>query len=793
MRVRFLVLRSWFLLALLASSPAAQAIRGYPLDAVTRPVQGRAMRASSGLFDPESNADCYHVQPGQRLVLAELVGPGEIRHIWFTLMSRDRRYPRNMVLRIYWDHSDVPSVESPLGDFFAAGNGMRANVRSLPIEVTSYGRSKNCYWRMPFHEHARIEIQNEGFERTSVYFQCDWMKLASLPEDTLYFHARYRQEYPPTPFQCYTVFEGRGRGHYVGTVLSSQNTMGSWFGESDDRFYVDGEVEPSLVGTGLEDYFNDGWNLRLFSTMRRGVTICETKGEERRITAFRWHLDDPVPFTKSLRVEIERRSYLWVWDHEKGRRWVDPQGAPDARAGLFDFKYRPDWFSSVAYWYQEGVAPRFWDFPAGPDRLLEEVFIHPQESTTLKRIRHAEGTRAERYSNRVCNLKKGFRLRNEKVGGWAEFPFTLARRGRYAIAIWQCLHPSAGVWKVSLRGPGLDRVVHPALDFWDYLASRAENWPENHHHGTIQITKAGVHVLDPGDYTLRFECVGSNPLSRHRETLAFGEGRDLLLDLIAIRRLPITDPVQWMKDYLAAETKLFAGRVSEAEAQVKQLATWVSAYQREEGRYPDTLRDLAARVPAARDLPLDPWGQPYLFRAPGRFNPAGFDVWSRHGHARDLARWIGNWMRPYQIPGAIEGESLRVTGGSPGVRALVQRVTPYRDSMPLSGGRQLFIRLRRSGDRVRIPLPTDVKPGRYRATLFVVAARDYGRVCWSLGGTPCGGSYDGYAPVIERRRLPATVVELPAGATLTVRVEGKNPQSLGFLAGLDALLLEPVP
>jgi hypothetical protein len=177
------------------------------------------------------------------------------------------------------------------------------------------------------------------------------LKLDSLPKDTMYFHARYRQEYPAKPFSVYTVFEGKGEGHYVGTVFSSQNNLMSWFGEADDRFYIDGEETPSIIGTGTEDYFNDAWNLRLTSGDRVGTTICEPKGKERRITAYRWHIDDPIPFKKSLKMTIERRSFMAAYDPKTGVRHS------------YDFKYRPDYWSSVAFWYQKGIAEKLWDIP----------------------------------------------------------------------------------------------------------------------------------------------------------------------------------------------------------------------------------------------------------------------------------------------------------------------------------------------------------------------------------------------------------------------------------------------
>lgn len=280
------------------------------LSVVTRKQDGKRMRNSSGLFDPESNADSFRIEPGETVVLADLDGPGEIQHIWFTIGAYERRYPRSMVFRIYWDGDDIPSVETPLGDFFAAGNGMRANVSTLPIEVTSYGRALNCYWKMPFFKNARLTMTNDGKKQiTSCYFYIDWVKLDKLPPDTLYFHARYNQEWPVIPFSSYKLLEVEGDGQYVGSIINLQSSVGSWFGESDDRFYIDGEETPSLIGTGYEDYFTDAWNLRLFSNLNAGITIREWNSEDARITGFKWHIQDPIMFSKSLKVEVERRSY----------------------------------------------------------------------------------------------------------------------------------------------------------------------------------------------------------------------------------------------------------------------------------------------------------------------------------------------------------------------------------------------------------------------------------------------------------------------------------------------------
>jgi len=154
------------------------------------------MRASSG--NALDNSDSTQFAPGETITIARLEGPGAITHLWFTPNSLNIRLPRAFVLRVYWDGAGKPSVETPLGDFFAVGNGMQAPVDSLPVKVSSYGRGYNGYWRMPFAREARITLTNESSEyAASCYYQIDWVKLEKAPDDLMYFHARYHQEYPP--------------------------------------------------------------------------------------------------------------------------------------------------------------------------------------------------------------------------------------------------------------------------------------------------------------------------------------------------------------------------------------------------------------------------------------------------------------------------------------------------------------------------------------------------------------------------------------------------------------------
>ena len=754
-----------------------------PLEEITRTIEGKARRASSGLFDPESNRDAYHIGPGETVTLTTLEGAGEIRHMWFTIAGRDRRYPRTLVLRIYWDGAEVPSVETPIGDFFAAGNGMRANVNTLPIQVTSYGRAQNCYWRMPFRKRARIEMTNEGQNQLTVYWQFDWMELPRAADDMLYFHARYRQEFPAKPFSSYVIFEGRGQGHYVGTVFSIQCSYGSWFGESDDRFYIDGEREPSIVGTGCEDYFNDAWNFREFTNANTGVTIKEPNGEDCRFTAYRWHVRAPVTFNKSLKVDIERRSFARVTNPETGE------------SVTHDFKYRPDFCSSVAFWYQKTIAEPFDRFPPVEERVNPEIFL--ETAYMVDQITTSDGLTAKRRSNRVCNLKRGLQVDNTRIGGWFEVPCCVEDEGKYSVSVFQCLYRTGGVWKVTLVGPDGEILLDPAMDFYDPYLAWKENRPENFLYGTWFENKVGIHKLVPGDYTFRFECAGSHPLARAEDS--DGPGLSCRLDGISLRKFPWDDLYGQMQHYLAEEKERFVGMVVQAKKAVANLDAAVERFCQDTNEYPRSLDELVRRPerfsatagnwPYVTGIPADPWEQSYRYSHPGNFNPGGFDVYSVHGNSREPSAWIGNWPSPYHIQGALEGEDLGVKAKSDGVTVSKQTVG-VASFPPLSRGRLLFIRLQQKGDSIDFELPPSIKPGRYRLRLRLVTSWNYAVARASFNGTPLGKPEDTYSPKIDTRTVALGPVDVkPNVNTLRLEAVDRNPASTGYYAGIDALEL----
>ena len=541
-----------------ATALAAVAVLAIPLasqslSVLTQPQEGRSMRATSG--NPNNNDDAIDLAKGETKTIAMLEGPGKITHFWLVPWSQDIRFPRALVLRIYWDGAAAPSVEVPFGDFFAAGNGMRAEVNSLPVKVSSFGRGYNCYWEMPFKKSARITVSNESDKETAgTYFQIDWIKYSQPPPAVMYFHARYHQEYPAEMGKPYTVFSGKGRGHYVGTVLSSQNGIGHWFGEGDDYFYIDGETVPSILGTGTEDYINEAWNMRVHTSLYTGCTIFEPRSPDARVTAYRWHIQDPILFAKSLKFTIERRGYV-----------MNAKGEVVAESGS-----RPDNWSSVSYWYQDSVAEPWCPFPPYRERVNPEIVLHLPE--VIKTMSHSAGVelRILPYS-RAAWTKPWFHVKNETVGSWVEIPFTIPEKGRYSMSLFQTLRTDQGIWKVFIDGkeiyelgeshiPGgydVDMVtqqpkdrINTTLDFFNVFRKDEH---EDIIYGQRREAKIGLFAFEPGKHTLRLVCVGANPLSV--DPLTKKPGYHMAADVLSLRKIPFENMDSWIEKMLETEKR----------------------------------------------------------------------------------------------------------------------------------------------------------------------------------------------------------------------------------------------
>lgn len=465
--------------ALSAATLVAQFSPGNPLAGLEKLKSFETMRASSSDKNWQNgNSDSRPIAPGGTLTIAELAGPGVIAHIWFTIAHDAPFYSRLLTLRMYWDGEEHPSVECPVGDFFGIGHGVDKSFVSIPIRVSSDGRGRNCYWPMPFKKSARITVTNESGQRChALYYYIDWQKHPSLPKDTAYFHAMYRQEHPCVMGRNYLLADLEGRGHYVGTIQSVYHVSPGWYGEGDDFFFIDGESEPRLRGTGTEDYFCDGWGFRQQDGPFYGTPLWEGYNTGDRSTAYRFHIPDPVAFKKSLRVEIEHKG---------------SQTFPDGKVD--GFIERDDLMSSVAFWYQTEPHKPWPALPPGADRL-------PFREQTL--LKGHQAVAAAKHSDHPLEIQpiggvtdgKQLWFRPGESKAWVEATFQIEQE--QTAELWgKLVHAKDyGIYRVRLDGKDL-----ATLDLYNPSIT-----PTPH--------RLGVQKLAAGAHTLRFECVGKSEKS----------------------------------------------------------------------------------------------------------------------------------------------------------------------------------------------------------------------------------------------------------------------------------------
>ncbi len=465
--------RTGLLLVALSAAlvPVAAIAQGDLLSNLADPQSFVARRSSSANEDLNKNGDAKSVAKGETLVLADLEGPGEITHIWCTLGAHDPFAPRSLVVRMYWDGAEKPSVEAPLGDFFGVGHGAMVDFTSLPVAVGSHGRARNCYWKMPFRKSARITLTNESeeWDLDSFYYYVDWRKVESIADDAPYFHARYRQATPAQPGD-YTILDTTGKGHYVGTVYSVMQMENGWFGEGDDRFFVDGEEYPSLSGTGTEDYFNDAWGFRQFSTPFYGVSLWDGYFVGDRVTAYRWHVPDPVSFNTSLKVTIEHRGSIFT----------------DQMGEMGGFIERADWISSVAFWYQN------------PPTAATEPWTTAKDRIPPYRLIKADTMPFRASPSMLVLRNEGNVIYTPSTDdGAIEFDFEVEQDGHYRIDAFMVHALIGGIYQALLDG---EPIGGPR----DFCSVGMDILP----------VKLDVHVLKPGKHTLRFEGRGRSPNAR---------------------------------------------------------------------------------------------------------------------------------------------------------------------------------------------------------------------------------------------------------------------------------------
>lgn len=367
--------------------------KGSPLGELARLRKVRTRRVSS--WDRTGgNNDSLKIPPGETVVLADIEGAGCINHIWCTHRCGQADYLRRVVLRMKWDNETGYSVEVPLGDFFGVGHAMMVNFTSLPLQMSpAEGRAFNCFFPMPFGERAQLELVNECDEELTFYYYVDYELHDEVGSDLGRFHAQWRRQNPCDGIDDtgmsnmeysfggknldgagnYVLLEAEGWGHYVGCNLNIHNLrtgehvrwpneltwpmsleeglgnaevlfkVFNWYGEGDDMIFIDDDTwPPSLHGTGTEDYFNTAYCPAVkYDGLYHGLTLPGGPNWSGKISLYRFHIEDPIHFQKSIRVTIEH-------GHAN---------------------HRSDDYSSTAYWYQTEPHKPFPALPPVADRL----------------------------------------------------------------------------------------------------------------------------------------------------------------------------------------------------------------------------------------------------------------------------------------------------------------------------------------------------------------------------------------------------------------------------------------
>jgi len=307
--------------------------------------QGTGKNASRELGQGWKVSPSVVIKAHSTFTLGEIQGPGCIQQIWMTPTGNWRR----SIVRFYWDAETDPSIETPVGAFFACGWDKYCQINSMSVCVNP-GSAFNCYWPMPFRKSARITMENIDDKDMVLYYQVNYT-LSDVPKDAGYFHAQFRREAPLKSKGIYTILDGvEGKGQYVGTYLAWEVHSPGWWGEGEIKFYLDGDQKfPTICGTGTEDYFCGSYDFEdpdtkkyhPFSTPYTGlaqvIPLDKIYEVGQKFGLYRWHIADPVRFDKDLKVTIQALGW------QSGGRYLPLE----------------DTVASVAYWYQKEPHRKF--------------------------------------------------------------------------------------------------------------------------------------------------------------------------------------------------------------------------------------------------------------------------------------------------------------------------------------------------------------------------------------------------------------------------------------------------
>ncbi|MGD8453762.1 MAG: DUF2961 domain-containing protein [Phycisphaerae bacterium] len=688
-------------------------------------------------------------------------GGGIIRALYVGLA--DRRLPpepyalHRCILRIHLDREDRPAVEVPLIDFFGSGFEPRffdslvvGTDQWLPIQAvaSSETRFMYCYFPMPFDDVARVEILNLSGKKIGLTL---WARVDRTrpPANTLRFRAGFRKE-DPCKVLDYLILQTTGRGRIVGCVLNVDCPRRAWWGEGDDKVWIDGEAFPSYFGTGSEDFLGDAWGLHEHKYPLQGATRTGPYGKN---SAYRWMLSDSIDFHTGVRFTIEN------WQHGK---------------------VHDTYYSSVAYWYGDPAPAEY--FPPLTLKELTPPGLRIPDSVEIEDHIRGEGW--------------GYPMREKHAGG-VEFS------GGNATSISGSDPVTINLPSDRDRTVNLTLRVHARRSFESIEVREADGRVI----GTALYNREsggeyaiGVVRLAKGDNLLTVQCtpraildcwiledVRSSDRGPEGENLEVA-GADGVADTVEYATLPWSGGAQrsFTFDRVGA-TATF--KLPESYADATRAVVLVVTQTPDGGRF-QTLLDgqplgrpfsCRAETPAITRVPLG------VVMLKGKEHTLAFRAEQPDGAA--TGRRLG--LDVVELPGvcspyAQECEDLPVASAT-------DTNETRQDIRGASADAHMWCRATAPGAAIEFQVPV-AKAGRYRLTAVYTRSFDYGIVQTYVNGEKAGEPLDTYAPNIEPDlRQPLGEFDLPAGPLrLRVEVVGKSERSPGYFFGVDCIIVEPV-
>ena len=278
------------------------------------------------------------LDPGERVTLADLRGPGTIRHIWMTFPPAPPEVMRAMYVEVFYDGMTEPSISVPCVDFFGLPHG-RPVALSSALTAVQEGRGFNSFIPISFGDRIRIEFVNGAPHRTYLYYQLDYT--VGAEPDAGRLHVSFRRQNPTVLKQDFVIEEGlHGPGRFIGCVVGIRCIdPGTWYGEGEVKVYRDGDTDlPTICGTGLEDYVGSAWGMNAHQALYAGVPL-DVRGPNVAghaipdfVGFYRWHVLDPIMFERDMKVTIQQIGYdVFVPGDEERLARAEAEGRPAGR------------------------------------------------------------------------------------------------------------------------------------------------------------------------------------------------------------------------------------------------------------------------------------------------------------------------------------------------------------------------------------------------------------------------------------------------------------------------------